>query len=304
MPLKLIPPREGKTPYWSVRGTYLGRYVDRSTKARKRALATKILNRWCHEIERGEYAEAHEPTFADAALTYMRAGGERAFLRPLIEHFRNAPLRQISQAAIDALALDLYPNATPGTRNRQVYTPISAVLKHAGIDTKLRRPKGGEGRSISAFLWPAEAAKLTEAARALDPEFALLVTVLLYTGLRLGEALALRADNVRLNESFAYVPVTKNSDPRAVYLPAPVTRALEAHTLRPGGRVFRFAKSGHIYHLLRAAAARAGVTMPRAGGLSPTAPYLRDLDAALWQARHERISGGRRLAGSQIGRPI
>ncbi len=30
MPLKLIPPREGKSPNFTVRGTYLGQYVDRS----------------------------------------------------------------------------------------------------------------------------------------------------------------------------------------------------------------------------------------------------------------------------------
>ena len=39
MPLKLIPPR--KSPFWSVRGTYLGIYVERSTKASKRAVAAK-----------------------------------------------------------------------------------------------------------------------------------------------------------------------------------------------------------------------------------------------------------------------
>jgi 23S rRNA maturation-related 3'-5' exoribonuclease YhaM len=43
MPLKLIPPRKGKTPYWSVRGTYLGQYVDRSTKAVRRAVAKQVL---------------------------------------------------------------------------------------------------------------------------------------------------------------------------------------------------------------------------------------------------------------------
>jgi hypothetical protein len=37
MPLKLVPPRPGKTPYWSVRGTYLGRYINRSTKTRSRS---------------------------------------------------------------------------------------------------------------------------------------------------------------------------------------------------------------------------------------------------------------------------
>jgi hypothetical protein len=52
MPLKLVPPRPGNTPYWRVRGTYLGQYVNRSTKTRKRAIpATKhgvITAAICH----------------------------------------------------------------------------------------------------------------------------------------------------------------------------------------------------------------------------------------------------------------
>src|SRR6266700_5549489 len=93
MPLKLIPPRAGKTPYWSIRGTYLGRYVDRSTKARQRALAAKVLRQFERAIERGELAEPQEATFASAAIDYMNAGGERAFLTRLIEHFGTAPVQ-------------------------------------------------------------------------------------------------------------------------------------------------------------------------------------------------------------------
>ena len=81
MPIKPIPPRPGKTPYWSGRGTHFGQYVDRSTKARQRALAIKIIHRWEREIERGEFTEPGEPTFASAALAYMKAGGERRFSR-------------------------------------------------------------------------------------------------------------------------------------------------------------------------------------------------------------------------------
>jgi T5orf172 domain len=64
-PIKLVPPRPGKTPYWSGRGTHFGQYVDRSTKARERALALKIIRRWEREIERGEFVEPGEARLAD-----------------------------------------------------------------------------------------------------------------------------------------------------------------------------------------------------------------------------------------------
>jgi integrase len=47
-------------------------------------------------------------------------------------------------------------------------------------------------------------------ARELDEEFFVLASFLLYTGARLSEALRLRCDDVRLDESFGYVRRTKN----------------------------------------------------------------------------------------------
>jgi hypothetical protein len=39
-------------------------------------------------------------------------------------------LNKITQAALDAAAVALYPNGTPASRNRAVYTPFSAVRWH------------------------------------------------------------------------------------------------------------------------------------------------------------------------------
>ncbi len=266
MPLRLIPPRQGKTPYWAVRGRHLGRYVDRSTKARKRPLAVRILRKWERDIERGSFAEPGEPTFASAALAYMKAGGERSFLTPLLAHFRETPLTLIDQVAIDETADKLYPGRSAATLNRQVYTPVSAILRRAGIALPLRRPRGSAGTKATGWLWPEEAGRLFAAARALDAEFAILLILLCYTGLRLGEALRLGTDQLKLDEAFAYVPDTKNGEPRAVFLPPAVIAELRAHPRgidRPGETVFRFHKSGYLYSLLRIAAKNAGVKLPR-----------------------------------------
>src|SRR5581483_3003517 len=120
MPLKLVPPRAGKTPYYSVRGTYLGRYVDRSTKTSRKSLAHKFLTRIQRQIECGEFVDASEITFAAAALSYMKAGGERTFLVPIIQHFANTAVSQIKQADIDDAADRLYPGRTPASVNRVI----------------------------------------------------------------------------------------------------------------------------------------------------------------------------------------
>lgn len=186
-------------------------------------------------------------------------------MTPVVEHFGARPLRKIDQAAIDLAAAAIYPNASPATRNRQVYTPISAVLKRAGTPLELKRPKGAQGNAVKGWLWPEQAGRLFEEAHKIDAEFGALLILLCYTGLRLSEALNLTWNDVRLADGYAFVPDTKNNEPRAVFLP-PVAVAALGNRAGDGngnrGRVFRFRKSGHLYQLLRASAARAGVDLP------------------------------------------
>lgn len=265
MPIKLVPPRPGKTPYYAGRGTHFGVYVDRSTKARERGTARKIIRQWERDIERGVFARPGEPTFASAALAYMQAGGERRFMAPLLEHFKTTILRLIDQQATDAAALTLYPAASPATRNRQVHTPVSAVMKHAGVPLKLRRPAGAQGNQATGWLWPEQMFALLETAGKLDKEFRLLLIVFAWCGPRLSEALALMCDDVRLTEAFAYLRASKNGESQAMHLPPSVVAELANHPRgleRPGDRVFRFAKGGHVYSLFKAAAFKAGITLP------------------------------------------
>jgi integrase len=273
MPLKLVPPRQGKSPHWTIRGTYLGRYVDRSAGTPKRAIALKALARIQDDIERGQLPERGEPTFASAVAAYVNAGNvkgktparereNRVRLRRLVEHFGDTPLSQIDQQAIDGAATLLCGESSAATRNRSVYTPVSAILRNAGARVDLRRPRGAGGAKATAWLWPEQAEAIFAEAEKLDQTFASLLIVLCYTGMRLSEALELTWNDVRLEDGFAYVSDTKNDDPRAVFLPPVVVATLANLSKRADDRIFRFAKSGHLYHLLRAAAFRAGVDLP------------------------------------------
>lgn len=260
MPLKLKPPRQGKSPFWSVRGTHLGTYVDRSTGLTDRGKAAQLLRKWREEIERSEYARPGEPTFLSAAIDYVRTGVDRRFIDAVSTYFEHMPLTRIDQKAIDQAAVALYPNATAATRNRQVYTVVSAILKHAGIDHKLRRPNGSQGTPRTEWLWPEQAFKIFAVADTVDAEFGLLLRFLCYTGVRLSEALNLTLGNVRLAEGFAYLPTTKTDEPRAVFLPPHLVAALANHPrgMDRAGKVFRFNKDGRLYTLLKRAKAGAG----------------------------------------------
>ena len=54
MSLRLYPPRKGKTPDWAVQGKYLGRRIDKSTKARTEEEAELVLLELKAKIEAGD----------------------------------------------------------------------------------------------------------------------------------------------------------------------------------------------------------------------------------------------------------
>jgi integrase len=310
VPLKLVPPREGKTPYYSGRGTHLGIYVDRTTKTADKRQAKKIVDEWKRQIERGEYrrpgevaAEAppspREPTFADAALAYLRANGEATYLSDIIEQtgehaLRDKLLRDIDQVAIDNAANALYPDAPAPTKNRQFYTPVSAVLKRAGIEKKIMRPKGWRGSKATEWLEPDQAFALIDEAYKLDAEFGLFCLTLLYTGRRLSETIDSRLRHLKLDQALLYLPDTKNGEPAPVHLPPIVVQAFRAQPprkIRPrktdgiklangaagrsqigagvpylerpaDQRIFRFHVGGWLRDMLASAMKNAGLSFP------------------------------------------
>jgi integrase len=247
MPLKVIPPRSGKSPNYTIRGSYLGVAVDRSAGTSKKAVAEQQLKKLELAIERGEYPEKPKQqaaTFLSAAVAYMKAGRSRRYVGKLIQYFGEIELTAIDQAAIDAAAVAIYPNVTPATRNVAVYTPVGAILHHAGVNIVVKRPKGHKGKQKTLFLLPPDAFAIIKAADAIDDEMGALLTFLLYTGCRIGEALALKWEQVDLDNRLAYIETSKNDDPRTVRLRDEVCQRLEPYR-KAAGKVFRFHQGGY-----------------------------------------------------------
>jgi len=276
MPLKLVPPREGKSPNWTIRGSYLGVAVDRSARTDRKAVAEQQRKDLERAIERGEYPPqkpaAASLSFIAAAVAYMRAGGERETMSALIGHFGETPIDDINQTEIDAAALALYPNATPATRNRKVYTPVSAVLHHAGRDIQVKRPKGAKGRVVTDFLSVDDAFAILAAADREDLSFGMLLRFLLYSGCRISEALRLRWEHVQFDQGLAYIGRTKNDDPRTVKLQKDLLEEMRAFADgATHGPVFPFRRGGGLKdRLVRAKLAVCGIKpKPRKRGETP-----------------------------------
>lgn len=284
MPLKLVPPRKGKSPNFTIRGSYLGIPVDKSSGTHKRSVARTILATLESAIERGEYppkqvaAGDRERTFLTAAVAYLEAGRRARYVARLIKHFGTTPLEQIDQATIDDAAISLHPHAAPSTRNAAVYTPVSAILRHAGVDLKLRRPKGAKGRVVTDWLRQEDATGIIQAADTFDAEFGLLLRFLLYTGLRLGEALAVRWSDVNLQSGTVWVRRKKGGIASDIRMRADLCGRFAEHgPQEPHRRVFRFHQGGELKHkLTRAKLAYLGLPCPtrRPTGWRPLANRL------------------------------
>lgn len=307
MPLKLRPPRPGKSPNFEIRGTYLGIRVDKTSGSPRRSVALAELKRIENAIERREYqtqktaSDRQQLSFADAAAGYLEAGRRRKYVSRLVKHFGETPLTEIDQAAIDAAAIAICPATTNGTRNASVYTPLSAILHHAGIKMPIRRPAGAKGRVVTDWLAEHDARAIIHAADAIAADFGLFLRCLLYTGLRLNEVLTWRWEDFDFATSQPWVRRLKGGIPSPVRLrpdlmesvkamlqsrqdgdgppnsrlarsaPSPLRGEgrgegvphVEGAQPTPYGRVFRFHAGGHFKHMLtRAKLTALGIACP------------------------------------------
>jgi integrase len=298
MSIKLV--RRGKSPNWYIRGTVRGIAVDASTGTDRREVAEAIrAKREVELLDSSVFGRQATATFLEAAVSYMKAGGEARYMERIDEHFGTTPLNAVDQAAIDRAAAKLYPNAAPSTRNRQLYTPVSAVLKHAArrglcAERRVERPAQPKGRD--RYLKPGEAEVLISACAAhLRP----LVIFMLYEGARVGEALYLDWREVDLGRAHVIFRDTKNGDHRGVPLHPRVVAELanlphrEGPVFRrPDGLAYahRSGGGGQIKTGFAAACRRAGITDFRPHDLRHT--------WATWHYAANRDLGGlMRLAG-------
>ncbi|MFF0947899.1 tyrosine-type recombinase/integrase [Rhizobium leguminosarum] len=272
MPLKLIPPGRHGSPNFYIRGTVRGVTVDETTGTDDRKRAEEIRIRRENEIlDRRIHGIRKTATFLEASVMYLSAGNSARYVDKVAKHFGMTPLADIDQLAIDQAAVKLYPNAGPATRNRQVYTPVSAVMHFAAARKMcerplITRPKQPKGRI--RWLTKDEADRLVESC---SPHLKPLVMFLLLTGARISEALYLDWRDVDLGRAHVQFLDTKNGTDRGVSLHPSLVVALAnlkhregAVFRRPDGQPYERKEDdeggGQIKTAFKGACRRAGIT--------------------------------------------
>ncbi len=228
MPLKLV--KRPRSPNWIMRGTVAKQSIEETTGTTDKKIAEAMrIKREKELLTESVFGKGVVMTFAQAALDYIEhAEGETRFLKPLADYFGEGLLKDIGQHEIDVAAKKIYPKASNATRNRQVYTPMSAILQHAAVKgwrvpLKLKRPKQPAGKIV--WMKPDEAERLIEACA---PHLRPLVIFMLYTGARTAEALWLDWVNVDLVLKQVTFAKTKNGEVRSVPLHPRVLHELSA----------------------------------------------------------------------------
>jgi integrase len=110
---------------------------------------------------------------------------------------------------------------------------------HAGIDLS------AQGRVVTDWLRQEDAAGIIQAADGFNAEFGLLLRFLLFTGLRIGEVLAIRWSDIDLESGTVWVTREKDGVASDVRMRDDLRAQMARHgPQEPHRRVFRFHRGG------------------------------------------------------------
>ncbi len=238
---------------WAVSFSIEGRRIrrrlgirDKSLKGVARAKAQQLYKeKWAAQLA---IPTNKEVPFWEATKGYVDDGGEARFLPKLIGYFgKYTTIDQIGELEIVNCAMELYPNAVPETRRRQVRVPITAVVRWARGERK--RPSTDNKRV--RWLHPEEAEALLKAAAQLtlprhdkpEPYTLKKIAFLLGSGCRTGECFAADINDWNPATSQQFIPAEEDgagktvSSERLVRLPSRAVCLMGE--LPESGRMFR-----------------------------------------------------------------
>lgn len=262
---KQLRPEISERGIWYAVGTFGGERIRKSLGTRDEGRAVEL----CADYEarlwkRSVYGEQAVRTFEEAALSYMSQGGEARFLKPLIKHFKGRTVGSIKPAEIRGATIELYPTATPATRNRQGIAPARAVVMHAhdlgwcgAVKVKqFEVPKSRKHKPVNrawldAFIAEADKSKL--------PHLSALVLFMHYTAARVSEAIRLEGQWIDLSKRLAILEETKEGEYETAALTAELVGRLSALNPRRGVRIFGYTDPKAVNRVMKRVAKRAGI---------------------------------------------
>jgi integrase len=208
------------------------------------------------------------PTVQETFDAYIESGGSPAYFAPLLALIGHLPISEMNQERIDYLASVICANVTVSTCIRQVYVPLSAILKFAAARCwcgyfRIKRPRGEQSTPAAV---PSQQ-DIQEFFNRAGPHLKHIALFIRFTGLSLHDTLRMEWPQVDLANR--RVQVRTKWGVRERDLPPQVIEMLARLKRREEGRVFRgpsgapymvsALRGGAIRTACRGASERAGV---------------------------------------------
>jgi len=250
---------------WYADGTIAGKRIRKSLGTRDKKVAEEIRAQYEARVwKRHTYGEEAVRLFEEAAISYMKQGGEGRFLPPIIKHFKGRAVGTIKPAELRSMALTIFPTAAAATKNRQAIVPARAVMNHAhdmgwcgAIKVKMfETPKSNKHKPVDrswldAFLTQADNDKLWH--------LSALVLFMNQTAARVSEAVNLLGEHVDLSERVAVLAKTKTDEWSVRHLTAELVSRLAGLDIQEGERVFSYTDPKSVNKRIAAVCKRAGI---------------------------------------------
>lgn len=254
-----------KDGVWHVDGSVAGERIRKSLGTRDETLAQQLKAAYEDRLwKRHQLGEEAVRTFEEAAISYMKNGGEKTYLPPILKHFKGRVIGSIKPAELRAMANVIYAGRAPATKNRQAIVPARAVIMHAHdlgwcgaikvkqFDVpKSRKHKPVDRAWMEAFMAEADKSKL--------PHLSALVLFMHETGARISEAIRMKGEHVDLGRQVALLEKTKTEEWSPRQLTAELVARISHLGLKDGARVFDYTDPKAVNRVMKRVAARAGI---------------------------------------------
>lgn len=265
--LKIV--RRGKKGIFQIvgRNPVTGRSIRKSTGlVSERHAEAKRIQLEARLLDEATYGKRRTATFAEAVVLYGQKGHPDRFIEPLNEHFGLRQLADITDLDLANFAALTYPNATPQTIDRQVYTPMIAIWRVAHAAKmcgphEFKRPKKPERETV-VFATDEDIAALLSGLSGLSEIFSLklraAILLLTFTGGRASEICRVMSGDVDWEMRTVLLRKTKSGKPRVVPLTSMVLEAL-LPLRQAQGPICGYANRWRLNRALEVACVAAGV---------------------------------------------
>lgn len=226
MPIRVF--RRKGSKIYSYSGTVAGRKLRGSTRTTDKARAERIAAKkesaeWDCHLDGPEAVL----TFAKASVLYRAANGEARFLAKIEDYWKDTLVKDIKPGMIRQMAIDIYPNCSGATRNRQAIVPAQAVINHCHglemcppirvkrfkFEKKIKKPITLEWLDVFC-------------AHTDRPEIGPLAIFMFATGCRISDALRLQWKDIDFQNRCILIRKTKNKKERLPHMPQRLLVAL------------------------------------------------------------------------------